>query len=315
VTATVIKVSGSGHRHALVRIGDGVFRARTNMSLLPGQRLQVRVFVRGGTLVLRKAASAASTASALGPHRSQLPTSLYPTVSGILARSGLPANERGVEALLARARRIGRRGLQALRFLAILQEKGMEAPDSLVEQLVSLAGTDGEEGDEGDRSQDHRDQSHRERNGPQDQPSEADSRQKSKDTREALVVANHLKGRRDQWVIVPFSAASKGVEVNGAMRVLLDSASGAARRMILAARAPTKRWNVAVESASNRVSRVSILCDPTSLSSRLRRETAGLRRALATRGIRLDITAPPAGFDGFSPGPGDYEHAGVDRMA
>lgn len=312
VTARVISVSG--RRHALVRIGDSVLRARTDLHLVPGRRLRVRVFFRGGTLVLRRADPTVS-GSVGSPTQRLSPDAADSVLLGILARSGLPAGQAGAEALAARARRLGRRSVQSLRFLAILQEKGVQAPDALLDELLTLADTDDET--QGDRpgqrhGGSHKPDDHADR---QDESSEGESTPRaSAQALGALRVANHVRGQRDHWVVLPFSAESRGVEVNGAMRVLLDSASGAARRMVLSVQAPSQRWNVAVESGMRGVTRVVLLCEPESLSRRLRRDVAAFRTALAGRGIRLDLAAPPVGFDGFSVEAAEYTRAGIDRL-
>lgn len=312
VMATVIRVSG--RQHALVRIGNSVVRAHTKLHLTPGQQLRVRVFIRGSVVVLRRAGRAAAPSPAEAPAPRLPANATLSNVIGILARAGLPASEGSAEALLARARRLGHRSIQSMRFLAILQEKGVEAPDALLEELLTLADTG--DNDEGERPRDrgspndNRDEHTR----SQDESSGPDAQESSDDALEALTIANHMKGRRDHWVVVPFSTESRGVEVNGVMRVLLDSDSGAARRMVLSVRAPSRLWHVAVESGTHGVSRVVLLCDPQSLTRRLRREVTAFRTALADNGIRLDVSPPPAGFDGFSVDPAEYRQDGIDRL-
>ncbi len=179
-----------------------------------------------------------------------LPKDFATLVIQSIQRSSMPVTPQAVAVISSMIPHLRRKDAGLIRFATILYDKNLHVEPGRLEELFQVVsgagGRGGHGGNRPDSGHGHSDtrgetSSERPQSGPQQPkpqttegvesaPSEAIAAQfmrqsagGSEENVEWPALFNHLPGRHESWVIVPFSVGGESVAVDGSVRLLLDS--------------------------------------------------------------------------------------------
>jgi hypothetical protein len=283
-----------------VGIGGRVFAARSDLTLEAGTVLRARVSVqKDGAISLH-----------IGPSRTD-------PIGVFLEREGLPddavlralanaflRHQRPLEpAVLRRALRLaskdaGRTDRDAA-VLAVMDDKGWDTTDPSTRKVMDLVeyGRDRDSSDRRRRPRDARDDARGLRETIRDSLTETEGGP------DPLQVFNHKKGSHGTWIVAPYELRAGEKRYLGTLRLLLDTISAKAVRMVLMVHSDAgNEWSFSMPLSGGKRS-LSVYCGPEAARKRTERAVASLAADFRNLGVEVDdIIHRNDQFDGFSQG-------------
>jgi hypothetical protein len=294
-----------------VAILGRVYPARSSLALEAGAHLQARVSASARHLVLSLEAQSPGQAAAL--LRQGLPAGPLPELAAAsLLSTGRPVSPEALEKMRLALSRTPLRKDRAAKAFATLLDKGIDILSPGAERLVrEISFGQGQEGDG------------RRRRG-RDLPRSAEEVRRAflsmaaADPRGAGVIAayNHLRGRGQNWVVLPFLFTDGDDEYPGTMKILFDPF---ARRPLAFALSVSPKggadisFHAALQGEGGR--RMRLFCSEPGLRRRAARSLGVFAAKLGNLGFEVDDTIHGGEeFDGFSPAGEGASLRGVDAV-
>jgi hypothetical protein len=299
VTVNVIKHL-EGAKWA-VAIRGSVYPAFSDLPLQPGAVLRARVGTAEGKLLL--------TVSEVMPDavRAALLRQGLPAggdvelIARVLARSGMPIIAETIQKIRALLTRSGMELHKGARIAATIIDRGIDPGSEGARALLPVLGF-GTKGGE-----DHR--RYRGRQLPDTPravkefvaalPADASARPS------ALQAFNHIRGKAQTWVVIPFIFTSGDQRIAGTMKILFDPFHSRPLAFALATEGISFFLPLRTEQAHSRGGkrgRLSIYCDDERLRRAGMRGLDSLRSKFHNMGLEVDdIITEGDRFDGFSP--------------
>jgi hypothetical protein len=279
-----------------VAIGGRVYPARSGLALEPGAVLRARVGASGRHLVLSLDPGLRPAEAAL--HRLGLPAGpLQEVIAAALLSSGQPVTARVLEKMRLIVSRSALRKDRAAKAFATLLDKGIDITSPGAERLVGEISF-GQQG--GGERRGYR---------GRDLPRSAEEARRAFQSASAagphgagaIAAYNHLRGRSESWVVIPFLFTDGPDEYPGTLKVLFDPFAGKPLAFALSV-SPNGGAEVSFHGSLQGGRRVRLFCSERSIRRRARRSIGPLAAKLRNLGFELDdIIQGGEDFDGFSP--------------
>jgi hypothetical protein len=282
-----------------VGIRGRVYPATSDLTLAPGATLRARVGSAGGRVLLTVTAAVPDAVRAALQGQGVPPGGLAEAIARALVQSGLPVQAEIVERarlLLAKSGLDERRGA---RIAASMVDRGIDPGSAGARALLPILGF-GERGGEDPRR-------YRGRQLP-DTPSRvkefaASLAVKPADSRAALQAYNHLRGRSETWVVIPFVFEAPERPIAGTLKILFDPSHARPLALTLSADGIDFHLPLAPARGARRSRpRLSLFCAEPRLKQAAARGMGALRAKFHNMGFEVDdIIGEGDAFDGFSP--------------
>lgn len=113
-----------------------------------------------------------------------------------------------------------------------------------------------------------------------------------------LQAYNHIRGRTESWIVLPFSfSAAGGATISGTLKILYDPYKAEARAMTLCT--PGVSFHLPL---SGKKRALAVYCDTPAKMHAVRGGLDSLKSKIHNMGLEVDDTIKEGdGFDGFSP--------------
>jgi hypothetical protein len=294
VVVRVIKELGGGKWAVGVR--GRVYPALSDLALEPGSVLKARVGATGGRLVLTISSvepDAVATALAAG---GLPPGGAEEIIARALARSGLPLVADTIQKLRTLLARAGLDERKAARSAATLIDKRIDPGSPGAASLLRVIAF-GQKGGEDPRRYRGRPLPEKPREVKEYIGSVARGAGPSASRPSILQPYNHLAGKSQTWVVIPFVFTSEGARVEGTLKILFDAF--AARPLALSLCTSDVSLHVPLQG---RRRTLSVFCDSPATRRAAARGLDTLRSKFHNMGLEVDDTIKEGNaFDGFSP--------------
>ena len=282
-----------------VGIGGRVYPAVSELALTPGSVLRAKVGQAAGKLLLSVSESLPDAVqAALG--REGLPAGgPAEVVARALARAGLPLSAQTIEKALDLLRRTHTEPKAGSRAVAAMVDKGIDLSSSGARALLPILGF-GERGGSDPRRYRGRPLPRNRREVAEEVAAiAADPAQAANPARDAwpLAAFNHLKGKSQSWVVIPFVFTAGGDRIAGAIKILYDPA--VTRPLAMSVTTEGLAFHLALSSSPPRL---SVFCQEAGVQRKAQSRMASLRAIFRKLGVEVDdIVSDGDAFDGFSP--------------
>jgi hypothetical protein len=292
-----------------VAIHGRVYPARSTLALEPGAVLRAHVTSSGRHLVLSLDPGLRPAEAAL--QRQGLPAGpLQQVVAASLLSSGQPVSAELLEKVRLAVSRSALRKDRAAKAFATLLDKGIDITSPGAEKLVGEISF-GQEGGGGRRG-------YRGRDLPRsaEQARRAFQSMAGTGSRGAGAIAayNHLRGRSESWVVLPFLFTDGPDEYPGTLKILFDPFARKPLAFSLSVSAGGGA-DVGFHGSLQGDRRVRLFCSEPSIRRRAGRSLGELAAKLHNLGFELDdIIRGGEEFDGFSPAGEGVLLRGVDAV-
>ena len=279
-----------------VGIGGRVYPAFSKLDLQPGSTLHARAALNGTRFILTIEANPADSASAALARQGLSDGAADALAASSLLRSGLPVNAELVEKLKAALTKSLLQKTRAARSLSVLMDKGIEVSTRTAQGLLAIIGF-GEEGGADRRK-------YKKGRLPRGKTAAKDIRglvSAPAGKPEALAVFNHLRGRSQSWIVVPFHYEESGAEYPGTIKLLFDPFLKKPTRMCVSV-SPDGEGPVDFHIVLQGKKRVSVFCPDAGIKARMAVLYGGFKANFHNLGFEVDDTIYGSeSFDGFSP--------------
>ncbi len=295
VTLNVLKRL-EGNKWA-VGIQGRVFPAHSDLELIPGQILRARVESLGDKLILSLKKTTEESAQAALLRHGLAGGSLGALAAAALVRGGQPVNAELVERMKGFLSRTRMPKEKAARGLAALIDKGIDITCPGAEFLVEALSFSGEGG------------GRREGGGKRELPQDPAAVRRvldslpvsSAEKAGAIAVFNHVKGKSQSWIVLPFVFNDGGDEYPGTMKILFDPFLRRARAFVLSV-ASADGADLAFHLRLDGAKRMVVFCGDRRIRAAVRRGMGSLASKFHNMGFEVDDTIHgEENFDGFSP--------------
>jgi hypothetical protein len=278
-----------------VAIGGRVFPAFSDLQLHPGSVLRARVSTAEGKLLLTvtETETVPDAVRAALVHQGLQEGGDAEMIAHALARSGLPILAETIQKVRALLPRTGMDHRKAARIAATMVDRGMDLDTAGARALLPVLGF-GEKGGE-----DHR--RYRGRQLPDTPravkeflaalPAGAGARPSP------LQAYNHVRGKSQTWVVIPFVFTSQHQSIAGTLKILFDPFQ--ARPLAFTLSTEGISFHLPLRGPSGKL---EIYCDDERLRRAARKGLDSLRSKFHNMGLEVDDTINKGEtFDGFSP--------------
>jgi hypothetical protein len=281
-----------------VAIQGRVFPAHSDLELIPGSIIRARVESLGKTIVLNLNKAAVEPAQAALLRQGLQGGALEALAAAALVRAGQSVNAESVEKMKGFLSRTKLPKEKAARSLAAMMDKDIDITGPGAERLVAAINFPSDGG--GRR---------RGGGGKRDLPRDPAAVKKELDylpvssPKEAggIAVFNHIRGRSQSWVVLPFLYREGEYEYPGTMKILFDPFLRRARAFVLSI-APAGGVELAFHLRLDGNKRMTVFCGDRRIRSALSRGMGGFTSKFHNMGIEVDDTIHGEdSFDGFSP--------------
>lgn len=291
VSLTVIKHL-EGAKWA-VAIRGHVFPAFSDLPLHPGAVLRARVSTAEGKILLTVTETVPDAVRAALLRQGLPAGGDAEMIAHILARSGLPILAETIQKVRALLTRTGMDPRRAARIAATMVDRGIDLGGAGAHALLPVLGF-GERGGE-----DHR--RYRGRQLPDTPravkefvnalPADASARPSP------LQAYNHVRGKSQTWVVIPFVFTSHNQRIAGTMKILFDPFQSRPLAFTLSTEGIS--FHLPLRA---RPGKLAIYCDDERLRRAARKGLDSLRSKFHNMGLEVDDTINNGEtFDGFSP--------------
>jgi hypothetical protein len=276
-----------------VGIGGRVYPAYSQLALEPGSVLKARVGTSAGRLLLTL------TDQPQDPLRAALMREGVPggaaslTIARALVLAGLPVKAETIEKVRAHLSRLRLAPHKAARLIAALIDKGIDPASRGIDSLLGLLAF-GEQGGGDPR---------RYRGKPLPTTAGAVKELASglavsePDRADAIQAFNHIRGKAQTWVVIPFVFGDGPERLGGTIKILYDPFLSRPLRLALTAGGVS--FSLPLEGKKRKL---SVFVDDQALRSAAQRGLDRLRSKFHNMGMEVDDTiAGGDAFDGFSP--------------
>jgi hypothetical protein len=276
-----------------VGIAGRVYPALSSLPLEPGATLKARVALAPSRLTLT-IAEVVQDAVVAALQRQGVPAAgLELVIARALARSGLPINAQTIQKIRQLLSREGVEARSGARAAATLVDKGIDPGSDAARMLLPVLGF-GQKGGGDPRRYKGR-------------PLPG-SPQAVREFVSALAVDpggspntlqayNHIKGRSEAWVVIPFVFSTGSDTLAGTLKILYDPFRSAARAMTLCT--PGIGFHLPLQGKRRSL---SVFCDSAEMKRAARKGLDSLKSKFHNMGLEVDDTIKEGdGFDGFSP--------------
>ncbi len=291
VTLTVIKRLAADKW--AVGIGGRVYPAISDLALAPGAVLRARVGQSAGKLLLSVSESVPDAVSVALAKEGLPAGGPAEMMARALARAGVPLSAQIIEKALDLLRRAHVEPKAGSRAAAAMADKGIDLSSSGARALLPILGF-GERGGSDPRR-------YRGRPLPQNrqQVAEQVAAIAAEPARAAspLVAFNHLKGKSQSWVVIPFLFTAASDRFAGAIKILYDPTE--ARPLAMTITTEGIAFHLALGSSQRRL---SVFCREPGLQRAAQSRLGPFRAIFRKLSVEVDdIVSDGDAFDGFSP--------------
>ncbi len=199
-------------------LGGKELSVRSETALVPGERMRASVSLQGGRIYLRLLETEKLARHALSNLSLPL-TEEHKNVVAAMIKTGLPLKEELIARLVQQYRSLSGQDTFSARVLALLSDKellfSLEDVERLIRSLTGAMEREGREGRRDSRRQHGRGESgdRREDEKRRKRPTSSDMRaavERSGGEEDVLALFNHMRGRHDNWIVVPFVPEASG---------------------------------------------------------------------------------------------------------
>jgi hypothetical protein len=279
-----------------VGIQGRVFPAFSKLELQPGAILRARVTAGGSRLILAIENEHGDPSLAALARQGLSGGKADALMAAALLRSGLSVAAELVEKMRAVITRSGLQKERAARGLAVLAEKGIDISSHASDKLLEVFSF-GERGGE-----DHR--KYKKRELPKDKGAAKAIRSilaEPAGKADSLAVFNHLKGKNQSWIVVPFLYGEGADEYPGTIKLLYDPYMHRPSSMSVSVApngGPSMDFYLTLEGKK----KLSVFCGDPDLRASMKGLYAEFAAEFHNIGFEVDDTIYGSeSFDGFSP--------------
>jgi hypothetical protein len=280
-----------------VAIHGRVFPAHSDLELTPGSVIRARVESLGKTIVLNLNKAAAEPAQAALLRHGLQGGALAALAAAALVRAGQSVNAELVEKMKGFLSRTKLPKEKAARSLAAMIDKDIDITCPGAESLVESINFPSDGG------------GRRRGGGKRDLPRDPAAVKKELDSlpvsspKEAggIAVFNHIRGKSQSWIVLPFLYREGEDEYPGTMKILFDPFLRRARAFVLSI-ASAGGVELAFHLRLDGNKRMTVFCGNRRVRTALSRGMGGFASKFHNMGIEVDDTIHGEdSFDGFSP--------------
>ena len=276
-----------------VGIGGRVYPALSGLALEPGATLKARVSLAMGKVTLTISEVVQDVVVAALQRLGVPATGIELAIARALARSGLPIQEQTIQKIRQLLAREGTDARTGARAAATLVDKGIDLGSDAARSILPVLAF-GQKGGGDPR---------RYKGRPLPETPEAvrdfisTLAADPDDSPSALQAYNHIRGRSENWVVIPFVFTTEGKTLAGTLKILYDPFRSAARAMTLCT--PGISFHLPLQGTRRSL---SVFCDSAAMTREARGALDSLRSKFHNMGLEVDDTIKEGdGFDGFSP--------------
>jgi len=289
-----------------VAIRGKVYPASSELDLQPGSALRARVSLSGGKLLLAVTGDAPDAVRAALGEQGLPAGGDAELIARALARSGLPIIADTIQKVRGLLSRSGLATQAGARAAATLIDKGIDPASAGARAILPILAF-GEKGGDDPRR-------YRGRKLPDTPAAVAElvgSMAAAPSGRpSALQAYNHIRGRAQSWVVIPFLFGEGGERIEGTFKVLVDPFRGQALAFTLALEDIAFHLPLQGKGRS-----LAIFCRDERTRRAAERGLDSLRAKFHNMGLEVDdIVNNGNAFDGFSPVEEGMSLAGVDTV-
>jgi hypothetical protein len=278
-----------------IGIRGQVFPAISDIELAPGQRIQTLVRRSGQTLNLQIKTiheeadeSAVSSKGVPEPLLQRLNPNRAPFEAPLLSRL-----VRLFDRLVADRKR---RETRIARSIAFLLDRGLEPSSKGLEDLIKSIAFVSDSGAEGRREKGRQGTRERSERLVELLRKRASEKEENEGGFHPLQVINHLKSRRDSWLVVPFSFFD---EYHGIVKVLLEDDHRRVKRIVLDVPLGGEILSFILTPHEGKI-RLSLCCEEPDTVETLRKKIRAITPKLQNHGVEYDDSIYDGrDFDGF----------------
>jgi hypothetical protein len=279
-----------------VGIQGRVFPAFSKLDLQPGSTLRARVTLVGSKFLFTIENDPKDPALAALVRQGLAGGEDDSLAASSLLRTGLSVTAEIVEKMKAVIARSALQKARTARSLAVLADKGIEISSQASERLLGIFGF-GEKGGE-----DHR--KYRKRELPKGEEASDAVKSVLEQTEgkpDVLAVFNHLKGRNQSWIVVPFLFGEGPDELPGTIKILYDPFMRRPRSMVVTV-APKGGFPIDFHIVLEGKKKLTVFCGDPEVRAAISGLYGGFASKINNLGFQVDDTIYGSeSFDGFSP--------------
>jgi hypothetical protein len=279
-----------------VGINGRVYPAFSRLELQPGSVLRARAAASGAGMVFRIENNPKDAAPMTLVRQGLSGGAVDTLLAASLLRSGLSVTADTVEKMRTVMARSRQNRQRAARGLAVLMDKGFDIAGRASQKLLEVFGF-GESGGE-----DHR--KYKKRGLPRGKDAGAKVRSliaRPEGEAGVLSVFNHLKGKNQSWIVVPFLYEEAADEYPGTVKLLYDPYARRPLRMTVSVSpngGPTVDFHLTLEGKK----KLAVFCDDAALRAAIPDFYGDFKANFNNLGFEVDDTIYGSeSFDGFTP--------------
>ncbi|GEM_PF-1722248 len=294
-----------------VGIKGRVISAYTKLDLTPGKLIRARVVAEGNRLILKLDNAFSDPVLEAAENIGLKPDALLQTIIESILRSNLPVVRRTVLAMRAKLGSVKSNRHKLARLMALLHDKGFDINGDTLDVFLELLGNSAYKGEDGYKR--HEEEKGEEEGDETDKATEGLAKiirkqltMKTESPGSPLCLFNHLTGKHDNWIVLPYNVTYGNRSFSGTVRIKYDRYNGKILRFIIQMTTGKNEMYFYLEPRKNeetkRRYKMMIFSDDVRLSKKIYSKLDSLRLKLRNLGVEIDDTIFESDdFDGFSP--------------
>jgi len=310
VTLNVLKQLAEGKW--AVSIKGKVIPARSEVDLLPGQKLKAQILRSGDRLILKVLHDDTRPVRQLLSKLGVPQDSISESIVSALVKSDLRVTQENIVTIRKMMKRINKEDPKMSRMLAILIGKNIDISGSGIDELLRLL----------DYGSSHGNKDHEKKREEEPETDEDKKKWLKKITRKTtgnpdslLQVFNNLNGKNNNWIVIPFAFQDHDEVYEGTIRVLFNPDTRKTEKLVLCITLPDdERFSFFMQPGADGVS-VRMFAPDSRRSAHLEKKLHELRIKLQNKGAKFDdIVYNEEEFDGFTPSTDVFPYKTIDTL-
>jgi hypothetical protein len=311
VSVSVIKQVSDGKW--AVSIKGKVFPAMSELSLTPGDRIKAQVTRTGDRLILKvvdDAPRAPIQQVLLKYGIAQDKVSEMIVMS--LIKSDLQVTQEQVQRIRKAMDRLQKADAKSARLLALILGKEIDIGNGEgIDELFKLLSY-------GDSPEDHekRQKKERDRNADEDAKNQIKKavEKPNRNPDSMLQIFNHLRGKNQNWIVIPYSYQFENGSYEGTIRVLYNSNTMKTEKIVLVVFTEHGRFSFLIQSKDG-IHHIRLFHSDPRILKNISKKMREFNIKLQNKGAKIDdIIYNEVDFDGFSSIQDDLPYKAIDTL-
>ena len=264
----------------------------SKLNLHPKEIIKARAFQQNGLMSLRMIEDISEQNRASQPNGPSSTSNEIPTdvlgrgILGALQRSHVPVNFANVKKMRALLHRMGRTDPTAMRLSAMLIEKDADLSPEALNSLLVFAD---DAGFSGRGRQERRAQRRFSESAIAEAIKKSLKRQIERGSvqDDVLHLFNHLRGKGQNWIIIPYRVTIEDESIEGTIRLNTDPLNRISRCDV-GAHIGNERWEVMFDKLLGDAPRMGVRCDNSRKARAFERNRDGMPEKLRNLALKMD---------------------------